>query len=108
VVNAVPGAGDAITVRVIRPTGRDPYGDPLAGTGGQWDVDGCLFAPGPSTEVIAGANTVDSDGTIYGPPGMDVQPADRIVVRGDSYSVVGRKQDWGQAGTVVVLRYVTG
>lgn len=102
------GAGDTETVTVVRPTGRDQFGDPLPGVVTQFDVDGCLIAPGPSTEVYDAANTVDTDATIYAPPGADFQATDRVLVRGDLYSVVGKPQVWGSAGVVVVLRLVTG
>jgi hypothetical protein len=102
------GAGDTETVTVIRPPGRNPYGDPLPGSAVESDLPGCLFAPGPSREVAAGANQVDTDGTVYAPPAADVLATDRIRVRGEVYSVVGHPQDWGSSGVVIVLRRVTG
>jgi hypothetical protein len=97
------------TVTVIRPPGRDPFGDPLPGTTVEFDVGGCLFAPGPSRELGFAANQVTSDGTIYAPPGTDVNPTDRVRVRDAVYSVVGEPQDWGAGvGVVIVLRRVTG
>lgn len=102
------GAGDTETVTVIRPTGRDAFGDPLPGDPDEFDVPGCLFAPGPSREVGFAANTVDTDGTVYAPPGTVVEPTDQMRVRGDVYSVVGVPQVWGRMGVVVVLRRVTG
>jgi len=99
---------DTITVTVVRGTGRDPYGDPKPGAATEFQVDGCLFAPGPSRELAFAAATVTSDATIYGPPAMDIRPTDRVRVNGQLYSVVGDPQDWGSAGTVVVLRKTTG
>ncbi len=97
------------TITVIRPPGLDRFGDPLPGTAAEFDVPGCLFAPGPSRELGFGTNQVDSDGTVYAPVGTEVHPADRVRVRGDVYSVVGEPQDWGaNAGVVIVLRRVTG
>lgn len=97
------------TITVIRPPGRDPFGDPLPGDSSQFEVDGCLFAPGPSREVGFAAATVDTDGTVYAPPGTEVFATDRVRVRGQDFSVVGEPQDWGaSAGVVIVLRRVTG
>lgn len=102
------GAGDTETVTVIRPTGRDAFGDPQPGVPTEFDVPGCLFVPGPSRELGFAANQVDTDGTIYAPAGTDVQPSDKVRVRGDVYAVVGEPQVWGSFGTVIVLRRVTG
>lgn len=99
---------DTETVTVIRPPGRDRFGDQANGVIVEFDIPGCLFAPGPSREMGFASNQVLSDGTVYGPPGMDVQPTDRMRVRGDIYSVVGHPQVWGSVGTVVVLRRYTG
>jgi hypothetical protein len=97
------------TVTVIRPAGRDNFGDPLPGDPLEFEVGGCLFAPGPSRELNAAANTVDTDATIYGPPGMNVLATDQVRAHGHLYTVVGDPQDWGSgAGTVVVLRRTTG
>lgn len=97
------------TITVIRPPGRDPFGDLLPGGTVEFDVGGCLFAPGPSRELGFAANQVDSDGTVYAPPGTEVQATDRVRLRGRTYSVVGDPQDWGSsAGVVIVLRRVTG
>jgi hypothetical protein len=105
----MPGAGDTETVTVIRPPGNDEFGDPLPGTAVEFEVPGCLFAPGPSKEMGFAAATVDTDGTVYSPPGTDVLATDRVRVRGVVYSVVGHPQDWGRsAGVVIVLRRVTG
>lgn len=101
-------SGDTETVTVVRPTGRDRFGDPKPGTATEFDVPGCLFAPGPSTEYALAANQVDTDATIYAPPGTAVLATDRIRARGDLYSVVGMPQVWGSFGVVIVLRLVTG
>lgn len=93
---------------MIRPPGRDRFGDRLPGAATETDLPGCLFAPGPSREVGFAANTVDTDGTIYAPPGSDVRETDQIRVRGEVYNVVGKPQVWGTSGVVVALRRVTG
>ncbi len=97
-------AGETETVTVIRPTPKDVFGDPTAGSVAEFDVAGCLFAPGPSQEVGIGTQQVDTDATIYGPVGMDVRSTDRIRARGQVFTVVGDPQQWSGAGTVVVLR----
>jgi hypothetical protein len=63
-----------------------------------------------------GSGQVESDGTLYGPTVTDIgqivdggiKPTDQIRVRGDLYSVVGRVQDWGSSGAVIILKLVTG
>lgn len=102
------GAGDTETVTVIRPPGRDPFGDPLPGTAQESDVAGCLFAPGTSREPGFADNQVDTDGTIYAPAGTDIRATDRVRIRGDEYSVVGKPQVWGTSGVVTAVRLVTG
>jgi hypothetical protein len=104
----VAGAGDTETVTVVRPTGRDAFGDPLPGTPAEHDIPGCLFAPGPSTENNTAAQQVDTDATVYAPPGADVLATDRVRARGNLFDVVGDPQVWGRAGVVIVLRKVTG
>ncbi len=99
---------DTETVTVIRPPVRDRFGDLSAGTAVEFDIPGCLFAPGPSREMGFATNQVQTDGTVYGPPGIDVRPTDRMRIRGDVYSVIGKPQVWGTTGTVVVLRLFTG
>ncbi len=104
------------TVVVIREPKKDGFGNRPASAVKRWPVPGWDFAPGPSQEMGSGSGQVETDGTLYGPPvaAIDaiveggIKPTDRIDVRGDIYSVVGRVQDWGRSGTVVVLKLVTG
>ena len=101
--------GDVETVTVIRPPAKDLFGDLLPGDSTEFDIDGCLIAPGGSDEVNFVAGQVDSDLKVYGPAGMPpVLPTDRMLVRGLVYRVVGEPQVWGTAGVVVALRKVTG
>lgn len=102
------GAGDTETVTVIRPPGRDRFGDQMAGTPAEFDVPGCLFAPGPSREPGFADNQVDTDGTVYAPTGSDFAATDKVRIRGDVYTVVGKPQVWGTFGVVVAVRLVTG
>lgn len=104
------------TLTVVRPPGKDGFGNALPGSPQTWDVAGWLFAPGPSREDLAGAAQVETDGTVYGPTVVDIEavvpdgikPSDRLRIRGDDYEVVGRVQDWGEEGTVILLKLVTG
>lgn len=101
------------TVTVVRPPGKDTFGDPLPGTATNYPLPGCLFAPGPSRELGGNSNAVESDGTVYAVKGVTgvpdgIQPTDRIVVRGLLYTVVGEPQNWGRSGYVIVLRRYTG
>jgi hypothetical protein len=99
---------DTETVTVVRPAGRDPFGDPLPGNAVEVNVGGCLVAPGPSVEVGNGANRVEVDLVIYGPVGMDIVATDRARVRGQLFEVFGQPQVWGSAGVVVALKRTTG
>lgn len=101
-------AGNAETVVVVRPPPRGRFGDPAPGSTVEIEVPGTLFAPGPSSEDLVGANQVDSDATIYAPVGTQVLPTDRIRARGKEYSVVGEPQEWAGEGVVIRLRRVTG
>lgn len=104
------------TVVVVREPARDGFGNRPAGAVLRWPVPGWQFAPGPSQEMGLGGAQVETDGTLYGPPVADInlivtdgiKPTDKIEVRGDPYSVVGRVQDWGTAGSVIILKFVTG
>lgn len=104
------------TVVVVRKQKRDGFGNRPAGATQRWSVPGWNFAPGPSQEMGAGGGQVETDGTLYGPPVLDInlivpggiKATDEIEVRGDPYNVVGRVQDWGSAGAVIVLKLVTG
>ncbi len=102
------GAGDGETVTVVRPPQLDRFGDPVPGSTPEFDVPGCLFAPGKSQEQLFGANTVDTDGAIYAPAGSDFRAADKVRIRGEMFSVVGKPRLWGSEGVVGAVRQVTG
>lgn len=99
------------TVTVVRPAPLDKFGDPIAGeTDKEFNSDGWLVAPGGSTELRTGQNSVDSDMALYrtGPPGEEViTPGDRVRVRGLLYEVQGEPAVW-RLGTVISLRKFTG
>ncbi len=103
-------------VTVVREPKKDTFGNRPAGEVGRFVVQGWDFAPGPTREPVSGAGIVESDGTLYGPPvtviaaavPQGIKPTDKIEVRGDPYQVIGRVQDWGADGTVILLKRVTG
>jgi hypothetical protein len=70
-------------------------------------IAGCLFAPGASTEVEGGRDTIHIVGTVYAPPGADVTATDAVTVRGTRYQVTGQPQQW-PAGTVITLENWAG
>jgi len=105
------------TVGVIRPTtGDDRYGDAglTYGTEPTHEVHHCAFDPGGSTWTPEGRNAFETTPTLYAPPGADIAKTDRIIVRGDTYTITGKPAVWtspfdGQTkGVVVPLQEVTG
>jgi hypothetical protein len=92
---------------VIRPAARDALGDET-GPATEFDVPGCLFAPGSSREGGFASEQVETDGTIYAPPDTDMRATDRVRIRGQVYGVVGQPQVWGRIGTVVPVRSIVG
>lgn len=110
--------GETVT-RQRAAAATDPYSDD--DTDLDWSdpdelpIDGVAVAPGPSLESAeAGRTRLDVDLTLYLPFGADVLPLDRVVVRGDTYSVEGSRDDWHNpftgldAGSVVEVRRVKG
>lgn len=84
--------------------------DPYSGEQGPtWDApvarDVVTLAPAeprPSDEPVQDArNAVVNGWTLYLPSGDPITAADRVVVRGEEYPVMGRPQDWAGAGVVV-------
>lgn len=108
------------TVTRQRGTGvLDPYSGEV--TDIDWDdpdelaVPGVAVAPGAFVENAAPDRTrVDILFTLYGPYDADIEPLDRVLVRGQTCEVVGKRQDWrnpftgGEAGCVVEVRKVAG
>jgi hypothetical protein len=95
---------------IVRPAPTDKFGDPVPdGEAEETASSGWLVAPGSSTELLDGQNSVDSDVDLYRTGGFDedVQPTDRIRVRGQLYEVVGEPAVW-RLGTVIRLRKFTG
>lgn len=78
-------------------------------------IDGVAVAPGAFVDNATPDRTrVDIDFTLYGPFEADIEPLDRVVVRGLTCEVVGKRQDWRnpftgtQAGCVAEVRKVAG
>ena len=96
---------------IVRPAPVDKFGDPVpGGQPAETPSAGWLFAPGGSSELVDGQNSVDWDVQLYrtGPPGgEDIRPQDQIRVRGEVFEVVGRPAVWS-LGTVINLRRFTG
>jgi hypothetical protein len=95
---------------IVRPAPRDKFGDPTGDPAIESASSGWLVAPGSSTELHEGQNSVDSDVDLYrlGAPGSEaIGPADQIRVRGVLYEVVGNPAVWS-LGTVIRLRKFTG
>ena len=101
---------DTESVTVVRPPGKAKFGDPAAGSPVESELAGALFAPGASSELNSGANSVDTDAALYleGNTETGVLPTDRIRVRGEMYEVVGKPAIWAGFGTVIQLRRFAG
>lgn len=108
------------TVTRLRATAvTDPYSGEA--TGEDWTtpstltIDDCAFNPGVSSEPVQNArNAVLTRPEVYAPAGSDILSGDRLVVRGDTFEVQGRPQDWRspftgwEPGLVVPLELVEG
>lgn len=76
-------------------------------------VPGCLFAPGPSAEVLGDQDTVTDQPTLYAPAGTPVEPVDAVIVPGfGTYEVDGSPDGWPTNptgfGVAIKLKQVTG
>lgn len=109
--------GETVTViRDAASTYEDSHGNAVPGPPAEVDVTGALFNPGGAAEPIEpGRAPVIREPELYFPRQWpDIQPADRVRVRGDDFEVVGQPPDWRSAvgtnlgGLVVSLRRVTG
>jgi len=88
--------GETVTILERVQTGVDRYGKPVY----EWpepgvEVAGCAVAPRMSEEPAeVNRNRVITGLTVYLPPGTQITPHDRLVVRGVTYEVVGEPGDW--------------
>lgn len=105
----------ARTATVIRPTGRDAHGDPLAGDPTRITITVLGVAPSDSTPITGRAR----DGalvplTLYLEFGVDVRHGDQVELDGEVYDVDGEPQRWEnlrsgrQPGAVVQVRRSRG
>jgi len=95
---------------IVRPAPVDKFGDPTGDPAVETTSTGWLVAPGSSTELHDGQNSVDSDVDLYrigAPGGEDIRATDQIRVRGVLYEMVGFPAVW-RLGTVLRLRKFTG
>ena len=107
--------GETVTVlrRVVG--GVDRYGNPTDTWAEGVDVALCGVAPRSSDEPAeTGRAAVITGLTVYMPTGTQIAPADRLVVRGVTYEVVGEPGDWRspfsgwRAGVEVAVTRVEG
>ncbi len=96
------------TITIIHPLQRDEWGDPVAGSGTEVEIEDCFFAPGATREIEVNANTVQADGTVYGPPDIEVGAHDRVRIRGEEYQVAGKPRLWLNAFVEIPVRLVSG
>lgn len=105
------------TVVRLRPTTVDNgYG----GTDKDWtnptrlNIPNCLVAPRPEVETAEGGREgVIIGWTVYAPDGTDIDPTDRVEVRGVAHDVDGLPADWSggwewRPGVEIRLRRVEG
>lgn len=106
-------AGETITRLRQEETGRDRYDEPIHDEV-ETPIEGAFFAPGGTSEpTVLGAAPVVSEPTCYWRRQWpDIVDTDRLVVRGQTYTVEGFPADWrspngtGMGGLVVSLRRV--
>jgi hypothetical protein len=104
--------GQSITLVGRSRSGEDAYGNDTW-TESTTTVVG-VFAPGGSSELVQGQDTVISQPTVYLPAGTDVTAVDQIEVGGVRYLVDGTPNTWAspftgwKAGVEVRLERVTG
>lgn len=85
-----PNATVTVITRTV--TGQDDYGDDIYGET-TTAVDG-VFAPGGSSELVQGQDTVVYKPTVYLPAGTAVSPVDAVEINGQRYTVDGQPNDW--------------
>lgn len=96
------------TVTRIRATdsgSTDAFDQPIPGTPTETDIEGALFAPGGSVEpALPGAYPVVTSPTVYFRDAWpDIVDTDQLTVRGVTYEVKGKPQEWiGTPGGLVV------
>lgn len=104
-----------LTHRVATPGGTDQYGDPLPPTVADVDVSVYGWGPASMTEPPeAGRAQVAWTTDIYAPATWTPAPADRVLLSGLEFEVVGHPEDWDRGpfgfapGVVVHCKRVEG
>lgn len=108
-----PFATETVT-RVRAAAATDPYS--TEDTDPDWDDTTSLnittlapAEPRPSSEPVESArNAVVSGYTLYLPTGSDVTAQDRMIVRGETFPVLGDPASWLGAGIVVQVGRTEG
>lgn len=91
------------------PARFDTFHQQIAAAAIDATVEGCLFAPGATSEQDTQAHQVVADAVLYAPEDAPALTArDQVVVRGQTYEVIGRPKLWLGEGYEIPLRRVTG
>ena len=108
--------GEPVTILRRVQTGTDRYGKPVY----DWpepgvEVPRCAVSPRMSEEPAqVGREQVITGLTVYLPPGTEIEPYDRLRVRGRVYEVVGEPGEWRNpysgrsVGVQVAIKRVEG
>lgn len=85
------------TITILRPTMVSSRGTyvPDWSKPTETSVPGCSVQTGTTGEDRDGRTSTALLGTVYLPPGTDVQAGDRIVFAGTTYEVQGAPMAWG-------------
>jgi hypothetical protein len=85
----------AQTITILRPPGRDLFGDPLPDPPAEIEVAGCSVQPDHSREdATGGRDTVTTTLTAWLPPGTDICSTDQVRHDGRVYAVDGAPARW--------------
>lgn len=105
------------TVTVVRPPGRDQYGNPLEGETTRVDITGCAVAPRVAASLDVESRNREGlvvELTLYAPFGADIRHTDLIERQGELYEVEGEVGRWenpftgSKPGLEVGLRRAAG
>lgn len=88
--------GETVTVLARTQTGVDRYGKPIYGWPGPGvEVAGCAVAPRTSEEPVqVGRQAVITGLQVYFPPGVEIGPHDRLLIRDELFYVEGDAGEW--------------
>jgi N-acetylneuraminic acid mutarotase len=101
--------GNVETVVFRYPARYDTFHQQTAAAALDTIVQGCLFAPGATDENDSQAHQVVADATLYAPEDAPVLTArDQVMVRGQTYEVIGFPKLWFGEGYEIRLKLITG